>query len=64
MGKGLWKDSLIATEFPFYEVRRVGVTDGKWSTLGMDLINTTRAHQKTVTMVNFYVMYILPQLKK
>lgn len=64
MGKGLWKDSRIATESPFYEVRRVGVTDGKWPALGMDLINITRAHQKIVTMVIFYVMYILPQLKK
>ena len=53
VGKGFWKHSLIETEFPFYEVRRVRVTDGKWSTLGMDLINITRAHQKIVKMVIF-----------
>lgn len=51
--KGLWKYSSIETEFPLYEVRRVMVTDGKWSALGMDLINIPRARQKIVTMVTF-----------
>ena len=63
VGKGLWKYSLIETEFPFYEVRRARVTDGKWSTLGMDLINVTRTHQKIATMVIFMLCIFLPQLK-
>lgn len=62
--KGLWKYSLlIETELPFYEVRRVRVTDGKWYI--RDGFN--KYHQSTPENCydgNFYVMYILPQLKK